>query len=345
MKMLLGIWLVWVSVTAFSQGQYVNFTDNATGNPSPKFEQPDLLAYWLTAPCKTDREKVTAIFHWITDNIAYKVRDKWSRNILNKASDPADTAGNWKSLNEMVAANVIRKRVAVCDGYARLFKTLCDYAGIPSEIITGYARTNINTVGNLFRANHTWNAVYFDSSWHLLDATWASGYVSYNGDEFIRHYDDSYFLAPPQQFIYDHYPEDLQWTLLADAPVLQEYNRTPFKYSAFIKNGIVSFKPAKGIIDAAVGDTVTIELETDNNQKRLRITDATIVDSAVLSETDSCGDKKPTGVISGRRIRYTYIVPSANVEWLHVLYNDEPVMRYRLRIRLRIRKDKFIAGR
>jgi len=341
MKVLWSIGLIWVTVTAFAQSQFVGFTGNIYSSRSSAVVYPEILAYQLIADCKNDRQKVTAIFRWITDNIAYKVADNRSRfAIKNKASDPADTAGNWKSLNEMVAANVLRKGVAVCDGYARLFKTLCDYAGIPAEVITGYARTNMG-IGRSFQTNHTWNAVYFDSSWHLLDATWASGYVSYRGDEFIRQYDGSYFLAPPKQFLNDHYPEDLQWTLLPDPPVLAEYNRTPFKYSGFVKNGIISFKPAKGMIDAAVGDTITIELETADTQKKLRITDAIIIDSSALSETDSCGEKKPAGVILGSRVRYTYIVPAGGAEWLNVLYNNEPLMRYRLRIR----KDKFIVQR
>jgi Uncharacterized protein involved in cytokinesis, contains TGc (transglutaminase/protease-like) domain len=29
-----------------------------------------------------------------------------------------------------------------------------------------------------FAVNHTWNSVYIDSTWYLLDVTWASGVVT-----------------------------------------------------------------------------------------------------------------------------------------------------------------------
>ena len=336
MRVLWSIGLVWVTATAFSQSRYISFTDNdRSGGRSYQITHPDTLAQWLIAPCKNDREKVSAIFHWITDNISYRVADNsWNRAALkHKAIDPLDTSTAWKSLNEMVAASVLRKRVAVCDGYARLFKTLCDEAGIPAEVITGYARTNMYSVGTLFRANHTWNAVYFDSSWHLLDATWASGYVNFRGDEFIKQYDDSYYLTPPQRFIFDHYPEDLQWTLLATPPVLAEYNRTPFKYGAYVRNGILSFSPAKGVIEAAIGDSITIELETSDARKVLRVVDAMVLDSAALIDLDSCGEKKGVGTVAGSKVRYTYRVTNENTAWLQVIYNDEAVLRYKLNIR------------
>jgi hypothetical protein len=44
-------------------------------------------------------------------------------------------------------------------------------------------------VGQKFRSNHNWNAVYIDSAWYLLDVTWASGSLSYFGDAFIQHFD------------------------------------------------------------------------------------------------------------------------------------------------------------
>ena len=46
-------------------------------------------------------------------------------------------------------------------------------------------------------------------------------------------------LAPPMQFIQDHFPEDLQWTLLPDPPLVSEFHYSPFKHSAFIKHKIL----------------------------------------------------------------------------------------------------------
>lgn len=282
----------------------------------------DSLAKQLIALGNSDFEKVRAIFRWITENIDYNTRI-FNRN-RNKPlghiyEDADDSSTTLKPLNERVAAKVLKKKIAVCDGYTRLFKTLCDHAGIRSEIITGYARTNRS--GSRFGVNHTWNAVYLDNSWHLLDVTWASGFISYS-DEFVRRYDDYYFLTPPQHFIRDHYPEDLKWTLLSDPPAFREFYNGPFRYSAFIKSGITSYMPVKGIIEASLGDTITIELTAKSIPRNFFVTDEPVADSV------SMVSKLATS--AGEKISYNYPITSLGKEWLYIYYNDEVVMRYRM---------------
>jgi len=178
-------WLLTISLLLFSS---LIFSQR---NRKIVEENPASLAQNLIASHNTDRQKVTAIFRWITDNISYKLIPTYQRNVSKRkqvAEEEEDTSA-LKPLNERVAETVLKEKMGVCNGYARLFTTLCDYAGIRSEIITGYAKTNANKPGTRFGANHYWNAVYFDSSWHLLDATWASGYVTRQGTEFVHDYD------------------------------------------------------------------------------------------------------------------------------------------------------------
>ncbi|MGB3007697.1 MAG: transglutaminase domain-containing protein, partial [Chitinophagaceae bacterium] len=138
-----------------------------------------ILSSQLTASCKNDREKVSAIFRWITENISYKITPRNRTRIMGKSSHLfskyedgiTEDTGALKPLNERVAIEVLKRKEAVCDGYARLFSTLCSYTGIQSEIIVGYARSNENKPGLKFGVNHYWNAVYFEGGWHLLDAT------------------------------------------------------------------------------------------------------------------------------------------------------------------------------
>ncbi|MEO7984612.1 MAG: transglutaminase domain-containing protein, partial [Bacteroidota bacterium] len=230
----------------------------------PAFSQDEsaALATKLTAFAKTDLEKVTAIFKWITGNIAYRVKPNGKTevvavNALKTINSGADTEdGPLKPLNQRVAETVLEKRVAVCDGYARLFTTLCDHVGIRSEIIIGYARTVSNKPASRFGVNHYWNAVMIDSSWYLLDATWASGYISAGGHQFIRDYDGTYFLTPARIFFQDHYPDNARWTLLPGSPVPDEFRRSPFKQKSFTKYQITSFSPAGGVIETFVGDTI-----------------------------------------------------------------------------------------
>ncbi len=220
-----------LSISIFSQDKHLSFTSNTKREPVDTFTC-ESLSQKLTASCNTEAEKVRAIFRWITENISYNVRPSYnSSQALNPYSGDINDTGELKSLTERVADGVLKKKVAFCDGYARLFKTLCNYAGIKAEVITGYARTNINRIDRKFRSNHRWNAVLIDNNWRLLDATWASGYVNYSS-EFTQSYNEYYYLTPPEDFIRDHYPEDLTWTLLPSPPVLKEFQYTPFKKQA-----------------------------------------------------------------------------------------------------------------
>ena len=292
----------------------------------------DSLAYRLTSSYEEQIDKVRAIFSWITQNISYNT------NILSSSRryhpikflpDPIDTVSVWKSANEMTAEKVLRRRYAVCDGYAKLFKTLCDYSGIQSEVITGYAKNNTERSVR-FRTNHTWNAVMIDSVWYLLDVTWASGYVNY-GEQFIQRTDETYFLTPPKDFISDHYPEDLRWSLLENPPALREFKFTPFKCKSYIKYAINDFYPRNGMIEASIGDTVRIELQTYNSDMDMKMSSDPFFDSSILTMSPSSAFLNP--VIESNKIYYSYVVDGRDVEWLHLLYNDDMILRYRLNVR------------
>src|SRR5271169_2915475 len=80
------------------------------------------LAAWLTAPCRSDEEKVRVIFRWITRNIRYDVDAFF-------AGDPL--SGD--------AADALKNKTGVCEGYAGLFAELAKASGIEAAKITGYA--------------------------------------------------------------------------------------------------------------------------------------------------------------------------------------------------------------
>lgn len=290
------------------------------------------LAHKLVAPYTNDLQKVRVIFRWITENISYKTFSRYKRvaSLRNSYIEIGDDdTGALKPLNVRVAENVLRKREAVCDGYSRLFKSLCDAAGIRSEVIIGFARGD-SRAGMKFRSNHSWNAVYIDNTWHLLDVTWASGYMSFEGD-FIKHFDERYFLTPPDQFIQDHFPEDLQWTLMADPPTFREFRSSPFKHTAFIKHKILSYKPSHGIIEASVGDRLMFELETPDTKDDFLVASGNMSDSSLLSALWLFA--KPGAIKMGNKLSYTYTVENTAEQWLHIIYKGEVIMRYKLRIK------------
>jgi transglutaminase/protease-like cytokinesis protein 3 len=273
---------------------------------------------------------VRSIFKWITENISYRVRSLYlpARISLAKAELVEDTT-TLKPLNERVARIVLENKLAVCDGYARLFKTLCDYANVKCEIIAGFADGGYGS--RKFRSNHKWNAVYLDSTWHLLDVTWASGGTNYSGDRFIKNFNEQYFLMHPADFIRDHYPDDLRWTLLSNPPVINEFKHAPLATASFYKNYVTSFKPVKGIIEASLGDTLQFELETDGTIRDAFVVDNNSVDSAVISWPIWREIAKTKTV--GRKITCTYVVVSEEVDWLSIVLNEDVILRYKLNVK------------
>jgi hypothetical protein len=337
MKGLFSIFFLLVACcSSFSQKKSLNFSYIDYKVQSIKASSPDSLSFKLTSFYTSDIEKLRAIFRWITGNIAYRTtnysfykRGK-QRAVIEELEDSVYES---KSLNERIAINVLNQREAVCDGYARLFKVLCDYAGLRSEIITGYARTSIGRAGSQFKPNHRWNAVLIDSAWHLLDVTWASGFISYS-DQFVKAYDDYYFLTPPEHFIKDHYPQDYRWTLLPDPPTLQEFYRTPFKHSAFSKYSILSFAPGKGVIEASLGDTINIELTMTDIENKRMIAPDTLADAVTwLPENNVVNLSEFVTTRDKNKISYQYPVDSETSEWLNVIYNEDVVLRYRLNVK------------
>lgn len=337
MKIVLTIFLLLSAGFVFSQSQAISFHRIDNSIQSIDSKDPATLSRLLTEPFNTEKEKVRAIFRWITENIGYyRNVSKPSRN--NAASrymvyEDEDDTGELKALTERVALRVLQYRKTHCEGYARLFKSLCDHAGISAEIITGYARTDMNRMESSFRSNHSWNAVRIDSAWYLLDATWASGYITMFSGDFVKKYDDYYFLTDPSEFIKHHLPDDVRWTLLDDPPALYEFRYTPFKQRSFIKYNIRDYYPSKGIVQASVGDTLVFELETAVPYKNIFIAPDSLWDSAAIIYSPFYAYIRPGSFLTGNKTRYVYPVESDRVKWIYIMYNNDAVLRYRLNVR------------
>jgi transglutaminase-like putative cysteine protease len=105
--------------------------------------------------------------------------------ILNCSYDDSeDTCGD--------AYGALVQGKAVCEGYARAFKYLCDKVGIPCELVNGYADVE-----------HMWNVVSINGEWYQLDATWDDpknkdgDYISY-----------TYFNITTEEMLKDHTIDD-----------------------------------------------------------------------------------------------------------------------------------------
>jgi hypothetical protein len=283
------------------------------------------LADKLTRGYPTAIEKTRAIFRWMTGKISYRTTFK---NV--EAPEENDTAA-LKPLSERVAESVLRNRQALCDGYSRLFKTLCDYASIQCEVIYGYARTETHKQIQRFGSNHAWNAVYLDSNWYLLDVTWASGFIDSRTEQYVQHLDEQYFLTTPDNFIREHYPDDLSWTLMDDPPLMPEFRQSPFRQRAFAKYNIRRYAPSTGLINAKVGDTLHFEITSADRLRDGNISPNPFLDQSLYHSSKTALIKPVSS--KGNSIKYEYRVIAPSIQWIYLLYNEDLVLRYRVNVR------------
>jgi transglutaminase/protease-like cytokinesis protein 3 len=179
----------------------------------------DDLAEYLIEPDYNDWEIVRAIYKWIADNISYDL--------------------NYKFYRSGRASSVLQHGSSVCGGYSNLFDSLAWSAGLESKTIDGYSKgRGYQSCSELAGpSDHAWNVVKLDGRWYFVDCTWGAGHVDHGG-EYIREFNEHYFLTPPEEFIYDHFPSDENWQLLDDPIDLAEFENMPLLKSAFFKYGL-----------------------------------------------------------------------------------------------------------
>ena len=97
------------------------------------------------------------------------------------------------------------------------------------------------------------------------------------------------------------------------------------------------YYPSTGVIEASVGDTIRLELETADAQHDYQISPDLLIDSAIFSRSSSWVFLKPfetdSMLFNSRRLNYKYLVESPDMEWLYILYNDDLVLRYKIHVR------------
>jgi len=107
--------------------------------------QMEELADEICAGCDTDSEKAQAIYSWIIHNCEYDYDYRAFIQYFN-------------------VRRTLYTRKGVCYDFSNLFAALCRSQGIPCYVVDG-------TPYDRSLANHTWNRVYYNSSWWDADVT------------------------------------------------------------------------------------------------------------------------------------------------------------------------------
>lgn len=242
----IGLFLIVTLCFAGSDFKNSDFTqiDIHADKASPQLKNsiPALVKY-LINPASTDIKRVRAIFRWITQNIDYDIDAFFDERL--RVEDPI---------------KVIKKGKAVCGGYAILFKTMCYEAGIKSEVISGWSKGYGEQI--TMQANHAWNSVIINNRPYLLDVTWGAGYIDEQA-QFRKSFNDHYFLTDPQQFIYDHLPEEDYWQLMKDTISRNTFKNLILLRPAFFRTGLELISHTNSTI--TVRDALLIKIQAPVN--------------------------------------------------------------------------------
>lgn len=200
----------------------------------------------LTDHCRDDVSKYRSIFTWVAHHIEYDFE-----------------AFRKPALRETDPEKIINRGKAVCAGYSRLFKALCEQAGLECVTITGWSKERI-LIGKDFpkKTDHAWSAIRIGNEWYLCDVTWAAGNTLEGKQIFTFEFNDSYFCTPPDLFAYCHFPEDKKW-FLGGKISKNKFMDRPHFYSGAIRYNIQDLDSEDGTIKYKKGDSIDFQFSTD----------------------------------------------------------------------------------
>lgn len=190
------------------------------------------LAKEITKGIDDDYEKIRAIHDWVCNNIYYDLDSLLYGN--DSSSDPSD------------ALDTLKSHKGVCYGYATLTAALLRASGFPTKVVDGYAlglgveKEWTPEVLSSAYSNHAWNEVYLSGRWIIIDTTWDSSNIYYQGkfskNTGLRNY--KYFDATLEMFSYDHLilSDDTAADRYAEDCFLDNVKVTPAKKTLYLNN-------------------------------------------------------------------------------------------------------------
>jgi Transglutaminase-like domain len=346
---------LFLSLIAFSQEAESKFLSVDSFATTVKYKGDlDSLTKKLTDPYSKQLFKARAIFKWITENIGYDYKYFNRHNYIGKdpktyrCRDSIDCEAKKLAWETNYIQNVLRKKKAVCDGYSMLFKKMCDIAGLRSEVIPGYSRTEYYQVGTSGSLDHAWNSIWIDSTYYLLDATWAAGGCVENNDGkllfFLKRFNDYYWLTPPEDFARNHYPENPIWTLIPNY-TKEQFAANPYFKPAELSN-IKLITPKSGVVNAKKGDTIHFKLnylkrfrDLQINSNVFRNPDIWVSDNIsgrkIIRKLDTLAVKQQQYIPyrrDGHFYEFEYTVTDNALYYLDILFDRDRIMRFKVKV-------------
>lgn len=180
------------------------------------------LSQKLTSSCKTEEEKVRAIFVWLRDSIEY---DDVKLNIFQNRQ---------QTMSESQRVNtIIKDKKGVCTDYALVFNKLCQLNNIESRIVKGYSYLS-TSIG------HAWNIAKINDEYFIFDATFSAGAAQ----DIVER--EKYYKIKPQIALKDYFPLLSMYQIIEkpidyDAFKKKSFDANSLKINAFLSDSLKCF--------------------------------------------------------------------------------------------------------
>ncbi len=251
-----------------AQNEFRQADSIAMRYPNHSIQDLKLLSERLTNDLPDDTQKFRAIYRWVCENISNDYTlyalNKRKREKLKYKPDQLEA---WnRQFTKRVTKKLLEDHSTVCTGYAYLIKELAYHADINCVMVDGYGRTAHANIGGPGYANHSWNAVQLNGTWHLCDATWSSGEIDPTRSMFIKKFNPDYFLSDPAFFIRNHYPLDTSFVLTSNLPTLREFLDRPLIYKAAYHYRILPDNPETFHVTSRRGEKLEFQFHKTDQQ-------------------------------------------------------------------------------
>ena len=297
-----------------------------------------------------DLNRTRVIFRWITDNIQFDYRfvnrgDEIAKPECEQGQDCAGIMRDWET---NFLKKIMKSRKATAEGYARLFKKLCDLLYIPCETINGYARTKPYQIGNNMSPNHYWNAVYLDTAWLYADLTWAAGFCEEDEEgrltKYVKSLQEYYWLQPLETFSRNHYPKK-GFQVEKMSLTREQFFNKPFYFSADVLKNLTEIIPSTGVLKCKKGDSLEFRFKYAKEIRQIQVNSNLYRNPPVMIRQqvrgkykwvrDEWAERKQVYVSFKRSDdTYTFSVPvtQESLYYLELVFDGQTAIRYRVRV-------------
>ncbi|CAG8616214.1 8782_t:CDS:2 [Dentiscutata erythropus] len=225
-----------------SEHDFTKVDAHARGTPDSEACSVEQLSKHLTSCWEDHLDKLRSIYVWVTEHIEFDCED--SGDVKNHSAD-----------------ETLKKRKG---GFSELFNELATHAELKTWKIKGKTRgIDEESAGSkesvdCKEADHTWNATIYKGEYLFIDCAWGAGRM--NGKQFEKYFEPFYFLTPPIQFIYSHFPDESKEQYITPQLTKEEFLNLTHIKPAFFAAGLEFHDKSIGNVITTNDDVINLEV-------------------------------------------------------------------------------------